>query len=348
MKQINVGIIGSQFAASLHAESYKRFPIVKMQAVAALDNLKNFSHKYGIQNTYEDYNEMFKKEKLDLLSVCVPNFLHKKIVSDAAETGIKNIICEKPIATSIPDAKVMIDVCRNNNTRLMYAEDWLFAPALVRAKEIIEEGGIGKLLYIKAKESHQGSHSIYAQKKEYCGGGTMIHLGIHPVAFVAFLAKSNIKEVMGMATSGGESNLVHHDYSGEDWAAALLTMENGVRAFVEANYITTGGMDDKIEIYGSEGNIHIDLTKGSPLEVYSRPGYGYAIEKADYTTGWTKPAVDEFLSLGYVKEIEHFIDCVVSNKEPNIGTRGEDGLKALEAVFAIYKSAEIGKKIVLK
>ena len=348
MKQINVGIIGSQFAAGLHAESYKRFPIVKMQAVAALDNLENFSGKYGIPNTYEDYNEMFNKEKLDLLSVCVPNFLHKKIVIAAAEAGIKNIICEKPIATSIPDAQAMIEACKKNGTRLMYAEDWLFAPALVRAKEIIAEGGIGKLLYIKAKESHQGSHSIYAQKKEYCGGGTMIHLGIHPVAFVSFLAGSDIKEVMGMATSGGETNLVHKDYSGEDWAAALVTMENGVRAFVEANYITTGGMDDKIEIYGSEGNIHIDLTKGSPIDVYSRPGYGYAVEKADYTTGWTRPAVDEFLSLGYVKEIEHFIDCVANNKEPNIGTRGEDGVKALEAVLAIYKSAESGKLVKLK
>ncbi len=348
MKQINVGIIGSQFAAGLHAESYKRFPIVKMQAVAALDNLENFSGKYGIPNTYEDYNEMFNKEKLDLLSVCVPNFLHKKIVIAAAEAGIKNIICEKPIATSIPDAQAMIEACKKNGARLMYAEDWLFAPALVRAKEIIAEGGIGKLLYIKAKESHQGSHSIYAQKKEYCGGGTMIHLGIHPVAFVSFLAGSDIKEVMGMATTGGETNLVHKDYSGEDWAAALVTMENGVRAFVEANYITTGGMDDKIEIYGSEGNIHIDLTKGSPIDVYSRPGYGYAVEKADYTTGWTRPAVDEFLSLGYVKEIEHFIDCVVNNKEPNIGTRGEDGVKALEAVLAIYKSAESGKLVKLK
>ena len=148
MAQIKVGIVGSQFAAGLHAESYKRFPIVKMQAVAALDNLEKFSGEYEIPNTYEDYNEMFENEKLDLLSVCVPNFLHKKIVVAAAEAGIKNIICEKPIATNITDASAMIDACIKNNSRLMYAEDWLFAPALVRAKEIIEEGGIGKLLYI--------------------------------------------------------------------------------------------------------------------------------------------------------------------------------------------------------
>ncbi len=347
MTQIKVGIIGSQFAAGLHAESYKRFSEVKMVAVASLDNLEKFSSEFDIPSTYEDYMEMIKNEDLDLISICVPNFLHKKIVVDIAEAGIKNIICEKPLATTIPDAIAMIDICEKNNVRLMYAEDWLFAPAVIRAKEIVEEGGIGKLLYIKAKESHSGSHSIYAQKKEYCGGGTMIHLGIHPVAFVSFLAGSDIKEVMGMATAGGDTNLLHKNYTGEDWAAAIVTMENGVKGFVEANYITSGGMDDKIEIYGTEGNIHIDLTKGSPIDVYSRHGYGYAIEKADFTHGWTKPAVDEFLSLGYVKEIEHFIDCVINNKEPNVGTRGVDGLKALEVVLAIYESAESGKLVKL-
>ncbi|MEN8202353.1 MAG: Gfo/Idh/MocA family oxidoreductase [Bacteroidota bacterium] len=347
MEKIKVGIVGAQFAAWLHAESYKRFSSVKMQAVASLDNLEKFSADYGIPSTYTDYQEMFLKENLDLLSVCVPNFLHKQIVVDAAEAGIKNIICEKPIATEISDARVMIDVCEKHNVRLMYAEDWLFAPALTRAKEIVEEGGIGKLLYIKAKETHNGSHSIYAQNKEYCGGGAMIHLGIHPVAFISFFAGSEVKEVLGMATSGGASNLVHQDYTGEDWSVAMLTLQNGVKGFVEANYITVGGMDDRVEIYGSEGNIHIDLTKGSPMEVYSRKGYGYALEKTDFTHGWTKPAVDEFLSLGYVNEIEHFVDCVINNKTSMPGTSGEDGLHALKAVSAIYESVQSGKLVTL-
>lgn len=346
-KQLKLGVVGSRFAGWLHGESYKRFHNVKMHSVAAIDNLDEYADMYNIPNRYNDYKEMFEKENLDILSVCVPNFLHKEIVIAAAEAKIKNIVCEKPIATTIEDAQEMIDVCKKHDARLMYAEDWLFAPAIVRAKEIIEEGGIGDLLYIKAKESHLGSHSIYAQRKEYCGGGTMIHLGIHPVAFVSFLAGSDVKEVVAMSTNGGETNLVHKDYTGEDWAASLMTLENGVKAFVEANYITVGGMDDRIEIYGSEGNIHIDLTKGSPLEVYSRPGFKYALEKADYTHGWTKPAVDEFLSLGYVNELQHFVDCAINDKDPNPGSRGEDGLKALEVVLAIYKSAREGKLIQL-
>jgi hypothetical protein len=80
-----------------------------------------------------------------------------------------------------------------------------------------------------------------------------------------------------------------------------------VRAFIEGNYITCGGMDDVVEVYGADGVIKVDLSFGSPIRTYSRKGFGYAIEKADTTTGWTRPAVDEFASLGYCAEIAAFV-----------------------------------------
>jgi len=345
MEKLKIGIIGSKFAAMLHAESYKRCSSVHMHSIAAIDNLNEFADEYQIPNRYSDYREMFEKEDFDLISVCVPNYLHRDVVVAAAEAGKKAIICEKPLATSIEDAQEMVKICRDKQVKLMYAEDWIFAPALIRAKEICQEGGIGDILYVKAKETHNGSHSVFAQQKKYCGGGSMIHLGIHPVGFLPWLTGQDITHVMGMKTEGLEKNLLHKNYTGEDWAAALVMLENGARGFVEGNYITCGGMDDKIEIYGTEGNIHIDLTKGSPLSVYSRPGYEYAVEKADFTHGWTKPAVDEFMSLGYVNEITHFVDCVQNDKQPLKGMSGEDGIKALAVTFAIYESAEKGRMI---
>ena len=345
MEKLKIGIIGSKFAAMLHAESYKRCPSVIMHATAAIDNLDEFADEYQIPNRYNDYREMFEKEDLDLISVCVPNFLHREVVIAAAEAGQKAIICEKPLATSIEDGQEMVKICRKKKVKLMYAEDWIFAPALIRAKEIIQQGGIGDILYVKAKETHNGSHSVFAQQKKYCGGGSMIHLGIHPIGFLPWLTGHDITQVMGMVTGGEEKNLLHKHYTGEDWAAALVMFENGARGFVEGNYITCGGMDDRVEIYGSEGNIHVDLTKGSPLSVYSRPGFEYAIEKADYTHGWTQPAVDEFLSLGYVNEIAQFVDCVQNDKPPPKGTSGMDGIKALAVTSAIYESAEKGRLI---
>jgi len=345
MEEVKIGIVGSKFAAMLHAESYKRCSAAVMHSVAAIDNLNEFADEYQIPNRYGDYREMFEKEEIDLVSVCVPNFLHRDVVVAAAEAGKKAIICEKPLATSMEDAREMIKICLEKDVKLMYAEDWVFAPALIRAKEICEEGGIGDILYVKAKETHNGSHSIYAQQKKYCGGGAMIHLGIHPIGFLPWLTGQDITQVMGMKTEGVEKNLIHKKYTGEDWAAALVMLENGTRGFVEGNYITCGGMDDKVEIYGTEGNIHIDLTKGSPLSVYSREGFEYAVEKADFTKGWTRPAVDEFMSLGYVNEIAHFVDCVLNDKQSQKGTSGTDGMKALAATFAIYESAEQGRLI---
>lgn len=342
--KVRIGIVGSKFAGMLHAESYKRCMYAEMAAVAAIDNLPEFADEYGIPKRYEDYKEMFEKEDIDIVSVCVPNYLHRDVVIAAAEAG-KHIICEKPLATTMEDGKEMVKVCGEKKVRLMYAEDWIFAPALQRAKEICKEGAIGDILYIKAKETHNGSHSIYAQNKEYCGGGSMIHLGIHPVGFLPYFTEKEIVEVMGMKSDGGEKNLLHKNYSGEDWAAALVTFNDGTKGFVEGNYVTCGGMDDTVEVYGSEGNIHVDITKGSPLSVYSRKGFEYAVEKADFTHGWTKPAVDEMESLGYVNEISHFVNCVRNNTEAQRGTTGEDGLKALAVIDAIYRSAEAEKVV---
>ena len=180
------------------------------------------------------------------------------------------------------------------------------------------------------------------------GGGAMIHLGIHPMAFARWLAGSEIVEVAGMTTTGGKKNFHHKKYGGEDWSAALITMKNGVRAFIEGNYITHGGMDDVIEVYGSKGLIKIDLTFGSPMRVYSQPGFEYAVEKAETTKGWTNPAVDEEMNLGYVSEIAHFIDCVRKGRQPAFGMRAEDGAAVLQAVLAVYESAKTGKTVKLK
>jgi predicted dehydrogenase len=346
LEKVRVGIIGSQFAAGLHAAAYTRTPYVEILAASAIDNLEKFSSEFNIPDTYQDYHQMLEREDIDLISVCVPNFLHKEMVLAAARAG-KHIVCEKPLATKIEDARAMVDAAKKAGVKLMYAEDWVFAPALVRTKSLIGEGAIGDVLYIKAREAHPGSHSIYAQSKEYCGGGAMIHLAIHPIGFVRWLKEKEVVEVLGKTSAGASGNLVHKNYGGEDWAMGILTFEDGTFAEVEGNYITLGGLDDRVEIYGREGNIKVDLSQGSPLSVYSRVGFSYAVEKADTTKGWTRPAVDEEAALGYVDEIAYFVECVREDKEVKWGVRGEDGEAALEIALAVYESQKTRKAVKL-
>lgn len=349
MDKVRVAIIGSEFAAGLHARALKRSPYTEIVAACGIDapSLARFVKSYGIPYSYDNYEKMFERDDVDLVHICVPNFLHKKVALAAIAAG-KHIICEKPMATTLADAVEVTKAVRKTGLKFMYAEDWLNAPAALRARQIVAEGGVGKVLYVKAKETHSGSHSIYAQRKEYCGGGAMIHLGIHPMAFARWITGAEIVEVAGMVTGGGRENFTHKNYSGEDWSAALITMSNGARGLIEGNYIAHGGLDDVIEIYGTEGSIKIDLGFGSPLTVYSRPGFSYAVEKAETTIGWTRPAVDEEMNLGYVNEIAQFIDCVRLDKEPPFGTRAEDGAAVLQAVMAVYESAQKGKTVKLK
>jgi predicted dehydrogenase len=214
---------------------------------------------------------------------------------------------------------------------------------------VIKEGGIGDVCYVKAKEAPLGTHSPFAKNAKTCGGGCLIHLAIHPIGWILHLlsneGKNKVVEVIGKANHGSADNYVHKDNTGEDWSLGVMKFADGQHALVEGNYVTVGGMDDKVEIYGTQGVIKADLTFGSCLDVYSRPGYSYAIEKTDNTLGWTKPAVDEFYNLGYVHELAYAVDCILKDEEPVWGLSGAAGVVCLEIVQAMYRSNTEGRTV---
>lgn len=345
---VRIGIIGSGFAADFHINVYNRCPYAEVVAVAGRDErkVKKLCQRYHIPKFYTDYKKMLRQKDIDMVSVCTPNYFHKEPTISAAESG-KHVICEKPLATKVEDGIKMIEACKKNRVKLMYAEDWLFAPAIKRAKSICDDGALGKILYIKAKESHSGSHSVYASKLKYCGGGAMLHLGIHPIGFAHWFKGKQVVEVTAKTSGGGKKNLKLRHFEGEDWADAILTFEDNTHALIEANYVTLGGLDDVVEIYGAKGRMRINISQGSPISLFTIKGYDYAVEKAETTIGWSTPAVDERLDVGYVDEMAYFISCVRDDKEPMFGVRGEDGLTALEITQAIYKSAREGKSVKL-
>jgi predicted dehydrogenase len=179
----------------------------------------------------------------------------------------RHIISEKPLATTVEDAQEMVDAAMKAGKKI-YAEDWLFAPALNKALNIIEEGAIGKPMYIRARECHSGSHSPFTQAIKYCGGGCMVHLGIHPVGFLLALKNNSWTELVAMTSGGGGSNFIHKSMEGEDWSACIIKFEDGTSAVLEANYVTKGGMEDAVDFYGTNGCMHIDLTFSSAINCF--------------------------------------------------------------------------------
>ncbi len=345
-KKVKVLLIGAAFSADLHMDGYSRCTdIAEIVAICDKDltRVRALADRYNVTG-YAEYDDMFKaidEVECDVVDICLPNFLHVEAAKRAFAKG-RHVISEKPLATTVEDAQQMVDAANAAGKKLYYAEDWLFAPALGRALQVIEEGAIGKPMFVRARECHNGSHSPFAQTIKFCGGGSMVHLGVHPVCFMLALKENRWTELTAMTSGGGENNLWHKTMEGEDWGAVLMRFEDGTTALLEANYVTCGGMEDVIDFYGDKGCVHVDLTFSSALNVYSEPGLDYTVEKAECTTGWSKPAVDEKFNLGYVGEIRHFMESARDSKDAKIGLRGQDGLEALRVINLIYKSAKEG------
>lgn len=346
MDKVKVLIVGAAFCGDLHMEGYQRCrDLAKVVAICnkSTDKIDKLAKAYGLEDylAFDDYEKAIDQSDCDVVDICLPNFLHHPVALYAFSKG-KHVICEKPLAITAAQGEEMVAAAKKAGKKLFYAEDWLYAPSIIRAMEIIEEGAIGDVQFFRAREAHGGSHSPYAQTIAYCGGGCMIHLAIHPIGLALAMKDNKWQSVSAVVSGGGEKNIRHKKLEGEDWGSCNMTFTDGTVAVIEANYLTVGGMEDVINFYGTKGTLHVDIGFSSALKCFSIPGLSYTVEKAEIKTGWSSPSVDEKYNLGYVGEIRHFMDCILNDRDSRVGLRGIDGLEALRVVEAIYESARLG------
>ena len=225
---------------------------------------------------------------------------------------------------------------------LLYAEELFFTPKYLKAKEMADDGAFGKIHMVKQSEKHFGPHAPWFWDVDRCGGGALMDLGCHGIAFCYwFLGRPAIATIYCQM-----GTYVHADKTlGEDEAYCLLEFENGALGVIENSWGRRGGMDDRIEVYGSEGLTSANLHMGNALPTYSENGYGYAVEKAPTTQGWTYPVFEELWNYGFPQEMVHFARCVRGKEEPQ--ATGEDGLVVMKALYAAYASAGEGRKITM-
>ena len=224
----------------------------------------------------------------------------------------------------------------------MYAEELCFAPKYERVRQLVNEGAVGEIFMLKQAEKHSGPHSDWFYDINLAGGGVLMDMGCHAMQWFRWMTK-NAKVTSVFATM---STVYHKGRTqGEDNSVVIVEFENGVTCVAENSWAKHGGMDDRSEVYGTGGVVYADLFMGNSAISYSKHGYGYAMEKADTTVGWSFTVFEEVFNQGYPHELKHFVDCVRNNKEPLV--TGEDGRVVLEILYAAYASAGQGKKISL-
>lgn len=341
-EKVKVGIIGSQFQADIHAASFQIAPDeAEVVAVASPTPLhaQNLARRYGIPRVFTDYRQMLQEKDIEMVTLATPNYLHAQMTLDSARAG-KHIVCEKPLCMTLEEAEEMVAVCKAQGVLLLYAEELYFTPKYVKAKEMADQGAFGKIYLVKQSEKHFGPHSPWFWDVERSGGGVFMDMGCHGIAFCYWiLGRPPIRSIYCQMGS-----YVHGDKTrGEDNSVCILEFENGAVGLVEDSWARRGGMDDRIEVYGSDGVTYANLHMGNALPTYSETGYGYAVEKAPSTKGWSYPVFDELWNYGFPQEMRHFARCVRGKEEP-VAT-GEDGRVVMEALCAGYASAHAGKRI---
>src|SRR6266576_1837914 len=342
--RVKVGIIGSQFQAGIHAASLQIMPHeAEVVAIASPTpgNAAAVAKRFRIPRVFTDYREMLRERDIEMVTIAAPNSLHAEMTRDIAAAG-KHIVCEKPLAMTIAEGEAMIAAAKRHSVLLMYGEELFFTPKYLKAKEMADAGAFGKVYLIKQSEKHFGPHSAWFWDVNRSGGGALMDLGCHGIAFCYWLlGRSPIKSVycqMGTYVHGDKTKA-------EDDSLCILEFANGAVGLVENSGARRGGMDDRIEDFGEDGCTYANMHMGNALPTYSEPGYGYAAEKAPSTQGWTYPVFEELWNYGLPQELDHFARCV--RGKDTLRSTGEDGRLVQAVLLAGYQSAGTGRKVEL-
>ncbi len=342
-KKVGVGLIGSQFISTIHARSLQHCNQADVMAVASPTpgHAEKFAQTFNIPHVFTDVHHMLALPDIDMVVIGAPNFTHCELTLAAAQAG-KHVVLEKPMCLNLKQADDMIAACENAGVKLMYAEELCFAPKYVRLKQLLDSGALGTPTLIKQSEKHDGPHAAHFWDVERSGGGVTMDMGCHAIEFFRWmLNRPNIKSVYAQM-----STQVHQAKTkGEDNALLILEFDNGVIALAEESWTKPGGMDDRAEVYGSNGLAYANLLQGNSIVTYSGAGYEYAVEKAGETKGWSFTIYEEEWNYGFHQEMAHFVDCVQNDKQPLV--TGHDARAVMEVLFAAYESAGTGRKVEL-
>jgi predicted dehydrogenase len=389
MEKVRVALVGCGFVAELHIHAYRRvYGIdVEVAAVAARgDHVLDFARRHGIPVACRSFRELIAAPDIDVVDICTPPNLHASMIVEAMRSG-KHVICEKPFAgyfgrdgdlvpigKHVPKALMyervleeMEKTCaaiRETGRLFMYAEDWIYAPAVSKTAEILRATG-DKILFMKGEESHSGSHAPHAAQWAITGGGSLIRMGCHPLSAVLYLKEVEAKaraDAIRVASvtcdTGNVTACLSEKERGfikanpvdvEDWAMLSLTFTDGTKATVLSGDMILGGVRNLIETYTNGGSLFANVTPNTHMMSYQtseeKLSSVYITEKVDRKTGWQYVCLEEEWTRGYLQEIQDFMECAATGRQ-SISDLSL-AYETIKVAYAGYWAADKGRRVTL-
>lgn len=350
MKKIKVGIIGTGNISRNHMNSYVNNPNVELYALCDIDEgrLKTAGKEYGIERLYTDINEMLALPELDAVSVTTWNSEHAPCTIAALNAG-KHVLCEKPMATTVEDAKAMQEAAEKNGKLLMIGFVRRFGNDMKLLKDFQSADYLGEIYYGKATYLRRNGNPMgWFGDKARSGGGPLIDLGVHVIDFVRYVmgnpkpvsvygatfkklgARNNIKTPKSYVSASA----TEHDICDvEDLATAMIRFDNGAVLQIEASFsLNIEKNEGKIQLFGTKAGVTVDDTLKFASEVND---YMADIEiKANAAMDFHKV---------FQNEVDHFVDCIINGTE--CLNPACDGVEIMKILTSIYKSAETGHEV---
>ncbi|WP_221566013.1 Gfo/Idh/MocA family protein [Alkalihalobacillus sp. TS-13] len=322
--------IGMMSFAHMHAYSYANGlkKLSDVEIVGIFDEDKDRGTEVAKKYAAEFFSDQaaFLNEEMDAVIICSENIRHKEMVMNAAKAK-KHILCEKPIATTVEDAKEMIEACEENGVILQIAFPVRFSLPIQQVKQMIDKHELGEIVAFRTTNRGQNPGGWFIDQAR-SGGGAVLDHTVHMVDIMRWYSDKEISSVHAIVDS------YFHDIEIDDAGILTLEFEDGVIASHDASwsrfsdYPTWG--DVTIEVIGTKQTVTVDAFK-EHFRMFSSGEK--SLEHVFFCND---------MDLGLIRD---FVDCVKEKRKPSI--TGYDGLKALEVALAAYKSSKAGKTIKL-
>lgn len=387
---VPIGMAGAGRATELHMEAYGRVkeiaPRFKMVIAEHKESAWQAKERYGFERIGESLEDLLTDSEIQVIDICTPPYLHEEMIIRALEAG-KHVICEKPLAgyfgkindpepigkkvrkdtmyqCLIASMARIEETIQKTGKKFMYAENFVYAPAIQKMAEIIQKKK-SRILCLKGEESLKGSSSPVAGEWNKTGGGTFTRTGSHPLSAILWLKQVEAKarkrkiEVESVVADMGyithtlseyeHRHIAARPYDVEDFGTAILTFSDQSKAIIMATDTLLGGSRNYVEAYCNDATLMCNLTLNNLMSTYfldeERLEEVNLSEMLPSKTGWNHPFVLDEIVRGYSAEMQDFMEAVAYDREPISGF--PLAYDTAKITYAAYQSAEEGKRILL-